>query len=145
MLDMGADYETLQGNCYATLFVVKRTRFLMAFLHSSKDGHVIADMMCKARAKIGSWPTHMRSDGAAEYNSPEVRDLFQSNNIEHEWSNPGEQHTNGAAETLVNRLGRGIRVLLLFSGLAPEFWGLALLNVVDVYNCLPHSSLKFEI
>eukprot|EP00961_Rhodomonas_salina_P264665 3577251-Rhodomonas_salina.1 len=29
--------------------------------------------------------------------------------------------------------------------MAPEFWGLALLNVVDVYNCLPHSSLKFEI
>eukprot|EP00961_Rhodomonas_salina_P040719 547142-Rhodomonas_salina.1 len=102
-------------------------------------------MMCKALAKIGSWPTHMRSDGSAEYNSPEVSDLFKSNNIEHEWSNPGEQHTNGAAETLVNRLGRCIRVLLLFSGLAPEFWGLALVNVVDVYNCLPHSSLKFEI
>eukprot|EP00961_Rhodomonas_salina_P057117 768033-Rhodomonas_salina.1 len=70
MLDMGADYETLQGNRYATLFVVKRTRFLMAFLHSSKDGHVITDMMCKALAKVGSWPTHIQSNGAAEYNSP---------------------------------------------------------------------------
>eukprot|EP00961_Rhodomonas_salina_P154452 2080525-Rhodomonas_salina.1 len=70
MLDMGADYETLQGNSYATLFVVKQTRFLMAFLHSSKDRHVIADMMCKALAKMGSWPTHMRSYGEAKYNSP---------------------------------------------------------------------------
>eukprot|EP00961_Rhodomonas_salina_P281772 3807582-Rhodomonas_salina.2 len=84
----------------------------MGFLHSSKEGHVVADIICKARAKIGSYPTHMRSDGAAEYNSPEVRELFKANNIEHEWSNAAEQHTNGAAETLVNRLGRCIRVLL---------------------------------
>eukprot|EP00961_Rhodomonas_salina_P056266 755754-Rhodomonas_salina.1 len=80
----------------------------------------------------------MRSDGAAEYDSPEVRQLFLDNNIGHEWSNAGEQFQDGTSETLVNTLGRGVRVLLLFSGMAPEFWGLALLHVANVYNYLPH-------
>eukprot|EP00961_Rhodomonas_salina_P118325 1592458-Rhodomonas_salina.1 len=129
MLNMGAEYATIQGNCYATLILVKCTWFLMGFLHSSKEGHMVAEIICKEWAKIGLYPMHMSSDGVAEYNSLEVHELFKVNNIKHEWSNAAEQHTNGAAETLFNRLGCCILVLLLFSGMEPEFWGLALLNV----------------
>eukprot|EP00961_Rhodomonas_salina_P067933 912026-Rhodomonas_salina.1 len=60
-------------------------------------------------------------------------------------SNPEEQHQNAAAETLVNVLGRGARVLLLQSGLQPEFWGLAVLHICTVANMLQHSSLNGEI
>eukprot|EP00961_Rhodomonas_salina_P067290 903639-Rhodomonas_salina.1 len=31
------------------------------------------------------------------------------------------------------------------SGLPSEFWGLAMLHVVHVYNFLPHSSVNLEI
>eukprot|EP00961_Rhodomonas_salina_P039436 530038-Rhodomonas_salina.1 len=92
--------------------------------------------MRKARAKIGSWPARMRSDGAAEYDSPEVQQLFLDNNIEHEWSNAGEQFQDCSSETLVNTLGRGVRVLLLFSGMAPEFWDLVLLHVANVCSAV---------
>eukprot|EP00961_Rhodomonas_salina_P143160 1926435-Rhodomonas_salina.1 len=64
MLDMGEETKTIQGNSYATIFVVKRTRFMVVFLHKAKSGQVVADLMRKARAKIGSWPARMQSDGA---------------------------------------------------------------------------------
>eukprot|EP00961_Rhodomonas_salina_P056637 760748-Rhodomonas_salina.1 len=118
---------------------------MVVFLHKAKSGQVVADLMSKASAKIGSWPACMLSDGAAEYDSPEVRQLFLDNNIEHEWSNAGEQFQDGTSETLVNTLGRGVCVLLLFSRMAPEFWGLSLLHVANVYNYLPHLSLHWEI
>eukprot|EP00961_Rhodomonas_salina_P074391 999252-Rhodomonas_salina.1 len=78
----------------------------MVFLHESKTGATIAGLMSKARAKIGSWPMAMRSDGAAEYDSPKVRTLFAANHINHKWSNAEQQHQDGAAETIVNMLGR---------------------------------------
>eukprot|EP00961_Rhodomonas_salina_P031089 418474-Rhodomonas_salina.1 len=64
----------------------------------------------------------MRSDGDPAYNCPEVQQLFADNNIDHQWSNAEQQFQNAASETVVNMLGRGVRVLLLMSGLPPEFW-----------------------
>eukprot|EP00961_Rhodomonas_salina_P277819 3754016-Rhodomonas_salina.1 len=141
---MGKEFKTLQGNQYATIFVVNHTRVACVFLHDCKSGPVVASLIRKARAKLGSWPARVSSDGVSEYDSPEVLAVLLENNIEHEWSNTGEQFQDGTSEALINTFGHGVLVLLLFSGLAPEFWGMALLYyVVDVYNCLPHSSLKW--
>eukprot|EP00961_Rhodomonas_salina_P157749 2123537-Rhodomonas_salina.1 len=145
MLDMGKNYATINGNSYATIFLVKRTRFLMVFLHASKTGATIAGLMSKVRAKVGSWPMTMRSDGAAEYDSPKVRALFTANHINHEWSNAEQQHQDCAAETIVNMLGRAVHVQLLMSSMALEFWGLAMMNTVHIYNCLPHSALDWQV
>eukprot|EP00961_Rhodomonas_salina_P245242 3313965-Rhodomonas_salina.1 len=65
--------------------------------------------MLKARAKIGSWPAITRSDGEAEYNSPEIQKLFANNHIDHQWSNAQQQFQNEASESVVNMLGRGVR------------------------------------
>eukprot|EP00961_Rhodomonas_salina_P127338 1716630-Rhodomonas_salina.1 len=29
--------------------------------------------------------------------------------------------------------------------MAPEFWGLAMMNTVHIYNCLPHSVLDWQV
>eukprot|EP00961_Rhodomonas_salina_P032423 437211-Rhodomonas_salina.1 len=70
----------------------------------------------------------MMSDAAKEYGSVEVDALFTKYNIEHRYSNVEQQFQNTAAETIVNMIGRGVRVLLLQSGMPPEFWGLAMLQ-----------------
>eukprot|EP00961_Rhodomonas_salina_P213096 2877946-Rhodomonas_salina.2 len=145
MLDMGADNATIDGNSYATLILVKHTRFLMVFLHTTKTGEDVERIMLKARAKIGSWPAITRSNGAAEYNSPEIQKLFVDNHIDHQWSNAEQQFQNAASKSVVNMLGRSVLVLLLTSGMPPEFWGLAMMQVLHVYNYLPHSSINFEI
>eukprot|EP00961_Rhodomonas_salina_P164894 2222029-Rhodomonas_salina.1 len=87
-------------------------------------------MLRKARAKFGYWPDYVRSDNAPEYDSPKVNAIISENHIELQWSNPHQQEQNAAAETIVNMIGRGVRVLLLQSGLSPEFWGLAAIHVV---------------
>eukprot|EP00961_Rhodomonas_salina_P148072 1993439-Rhodomonas_salina.1 len=102
-------------------------------------------MMCQARAKVGSWPACMLSDSAAEYNSPEVCSLFTEHHIDHEWSNAEQQFQDGASETIVNMLCRAVRVQLLMSCMAPEFWGLAMMNAVHMYNCLPHSAIDWQV
>eukprot|EP00961_Rhodomonas_salina_P020700 278357-Rhodomonas_salina.1 len=79
------------------------------------------------------------------YGSMEVNALFTKYNIEHWYSNVEQQFQNAAAETIVNMIGHGVRVLLLQSGMPPNFWGLAMLQVVNVCNCLPHMSLDWEI
>eukprot|EP00961_Rhodomonas_salina_P190240 2566709-Rhodomonas_salina.1 len=50
MLDMGENYATTNGNSYSTIFLVKRTRFLMVFLHASKTGATIAGLIMMSKA-----------------------------------------------------------------------------------------------
>ena len=145
MLDMGEQYCMIDGNRYATIFVSNYLRYVMLFLHADNSAPTVLNMMKHARAKAGYWPRFMRSDGAATYHSAEVSALFLEHGIEHQCSNPYEQNQNAAAETVVNMIGRGVRVLLLQSNLPPEFWGLCAHYIVTVYNCLPHSSIDFEI
>eukprot|EP00961_Rhodomonas_salina_P194806 2630686-Rhodomonas_salina.1 len=83
MLDMGPDYCTIDGNRYATTFLIKHTRFLLVFLHKDKTGKQVVNMMRMARAKIGSWPAEMMSDGDPAYDSPEVKELFLAEHIDH--------------------------------------------------------------
>eukprot|EP00961_Rhodomonas_salina_P188247 2540469-Rhodomonas_salina.1 len=142
---MGPNNLTICGNRYLTIFTNKRTRVMWPFLHRDKTGSTIVALMKKAHVKFGYWPLWMQSDGATEYCSPEVEALFAQHNIDHRISNAEQQHQNAAVETLVNVIGRGVRVLLLFSGMAPEFWGLAALHVATVYNFLQHASLNFQI
>eukprot|EP00961_Rhodomonas_salina_P259840 3511424-Rhodomonas_salina.1 len=106
---MGADNATIDGNWYATLILVKRTRFLLVFLHATKTSADVELIMLKARSKIGSWPAITHSNGAAEYNSPEIQKLFANNHIDHQRSNAEQQFQNGASKLVVNMLGRCVR------------------------------------
>eukprot|EP00961_Rhodomonas_salina_P148615 2000506-Rhodomonas_salina.2 len=129
MFEMGQEYLTLDCNHYATIFISRATCFVLLFLHKDKTGDTVATMLNQARAKFGYWPAVVRSDNAPEYDSPEVNTVILVNNIDSGWRVSGS----------------GVRVLLLQSGLPPEFWGLAVIHVVTVSNCLPHASLDFQI
>ena len=105
MLDMGENHKTLNGNRYATFFVIRKTRFVMLFLHASKSAGTVLSLMHRARAKAGYWPAYMRSDGAPEYHSPQINALFEKEHIERETSNAFQQEQNAAAETFVGTVG----------------------------------------
>jgi transposase InsO family protein len=143
MFDLGENYKTLEGNRYGTIFVARSSRYALLFLHKDKKGATIADMINRARSKFGYWPAIVRSDNAPEYDAPEVTAILDEHNIDREWSAPHLQEQNAGVETLVHMIGKGVRVLLLQSGLPVEFWGLAALHTVTVYNTLPHVSLNW--
>eukprot|EP00961_Rhodomonas_salina_P107952 1453821-Rhodomonas_salina.1 len=77
----------------------------MVFLHATKTGLHVEHTTPKARAKIGSWPAITSSNGAAEYNSPEIQKLFADKHINHQWSNAEQQFQNAASKSVVNMLG----------------------------------------
>lgn len=68
LIDMGADCLTINDNCYASLFLIRKSRYAFVFLHKTKDE--IPSIMAKAFAYAGSWPKIILSDGAGEYHSP---------------------------------------------------------------------------
>ena len=142
---MGDKYLTLGGNRYATFFVIRKTLFVMLFLHKTKSFTDTLSVYQKAVPRISSDPDVLISDGSGEYTSAAFQNHLLSKKVDHHLSNAEEQFLNGLAETFVNTVGRGVRVLLAQSGLSPQFWGLAALHVVTVYNTLPHSSLDFQI
>ena len=66
MFDMGDRFLTLGGNRYATFFVIRKTRYVMLFLHKTKTVPDLLNILQKARARAGSFPDVLVSDGAGE-------------------------------------------------------------------------------
>lgn len=140
LLDMGEDHLSLAGFRYISIFVIASSRFMYIELHKTKDGFL--EVLQRVFARAGCKPKILRSDNAGEYFTEPVNRFLLSQGIKKESSNSNEQCGNGRVETLVNAVGKGIRVSLYDANLPPEFWGFAAINFVDVYNHLPHSALK---
>eukprot|EP00961_Rhodomonas_salina_P027355 370328-Rhodomonas_salina.1 len=139
---MGADCTTINDNQYASLFLIRKSRYTFVFLHKTKDE--IPSIMLKAFAYVGGWPKIISSDGAGEYHSPEMDKMFEEKNIWHQTSCAFEQHQNAVPEKFVDVVGGMMRTSLLQSNLPIAFWGAALLYAVDCHNSTPHSSMQFE-
>eukprot|EP00286_Rhodomonas_abbreviata_P021100 CAMPEP_0181305828 /NCGR_PEP_ID=MMETSP1101-20121128/9952_1 /TAXON_ID=46948 /ORGANISM="Rhodomonas abbreviata, Strain Caron Lab Isolate" /LENGTH=1956 /DNA_ID=CAMNT_0023411799 /DNA_START=677 /DNA_END=6547 /DNA_ORIENTATION=+ len=143
LIDLGENFTTIGGNRYLSLFIIERSRFAITILH--KDRSDFKQTLQRAFAKAGFTPKVVRSDGAAEYLTPELDKFFTDNGIEHQVSNPYEQFQNAISEKFVDTLGKGLRTLLLSSELPPEFWGCAAIFYTDVYNHLLHASIGGQI
>jgi hypothetical protein len=140
VMDLGANHLSLSGYRYISVFTVATSRLMCIELHKTKDEFLPA--IQRAITRVGHMPTILRSDGAGEYFTEPVNRYLLQEHIKKETANAREQSGNGRAETLINSLGRGMRVSLYSSGLPFEFWGFAAINWADVYNHLPHSALK---
>lgn len=147
MFYMGEKHTMMSGNRYVSVFVIHRSRYAIVILHKDHTFATMRSILIRVFARAGFVPKRVRHDGAGEYISYELNKWLeeQSCYIFTEISNPHEQHQDGISEKLVDTLGKGIRTILLQSGLAPEFWGAAALYYTDVYNHLPHSALDGEI
>ena len=140
VMDIGEKHVSLAGYRYVSVFTIAKSRFTYIELHKTKDAFLFALQRVIARA--GCKPTILRSDGAGEYFTEPVNRYLIQERIKKESSNAREQFGNGRAETLINALGKGMRVSLYDSGLPFEFWGFAAINWTDVYNHLPHAALQ---
>ena len=134
--------ETLQKNRYMTIFVVLKTRYVMIFLHKSKNE--FPALLRKALAQLGRSPKILRADGAGENCSDEVDAICLEHSMQQQHSNPHEQFGNAPPETMVNNITQSVRVSLHDANLPIKYWGYAAINAVDVYNHLPHSALGMK-
>lgn len=138
-IDMGEENTTPAGNRYITVVTIIDTRFLMVFLHRTKDE--FPRILLKAFAQAGKLPKILRTDNASELNSQEVQDLLLERGVVKENSNAYEQFGNAPAEIMVNTIDNGVRAALKDANLPLHYWGFAVVNWVDIYNHLPHSAL----
>jgi histone deacetylase 1/2 len=125
-----------------TIFIIVKSRFVMIFLHKTKDE--FPHLLKKAIAQAGRTPKTLRTDNAKEYRSAEIDKFCADNKILQQSSNPHQQFGNTLPEKMVDTISRGVRVALHDANLPPNFWGYAAVNFVDVYNHLPHSSLDYK-
>ena len=139
LIDMGEKNLSSAGHRYITIFTIGDSRYVMIFVHKTKDQ--FPTLLKQAFARAGCHPKILRTDGATEYHTPAVQAILLQHGIKKETSNPNEQHGNARVETMVRALGKGIRVALYSSNMPVEFWAYAAINWVDIYNHLPHASL----
>ncbi len=142
LIDMGANNMSSAGYWYITVFTISDTRYIMIFLHKTKDE--FPTILKQALARAGTVPKIVRTDGANEYHTPAILAILLQHQIKKETSNAEEQSGNAKAETIVRALSKGIRVALYSSNVPIEFWGYAAINWVDIYNHLPHAWLQWK-
>ena len=85
----GEKLTTPAGNHYGTLFVIKKTRFAMIFLHKRKTEFL--SLLKKAIAVAGRAPKLLPTNGAGEYADKEAQAFYDSNGIVHQTTNPYQQ------------------------------------------------------
>lgn len=95
---MGKEHPTLDNNRYCSMFLIKKSRYAMIFLHEDKSAATNKAMILKAIAYTQCQPTILRSDSAKEYIA--LDRWFNRIGIWQQISNPDEQEQNGAVEKL---------------------------------------------
>jgi hypothetical protein len=139
LVDEGEKAVTPVGNKYKTIFVIAKHRYVMVFLHSSKDTATYEKILDTAIAQAGCTPKTLQSDGACEYNSAAMDNYYAKKNIFKCTMNPHQRFQDGMVEKMVDTISNGVRTMLSQSNLPPQFWGYATIYFVDIYNHLPHS------
>ena len=64
--------------------------------------------------------------------------------IDRDYAPPYTPELNGTSERFNKTIQQKIRALLIDSGLPESMWALAAETAVNVYNCSPHKTLKFD-
>jgi len=142
MIDM-SKIPTVTGKRYCTMIVERKTHFAHILLHDSKSEDTIIQIFNLVLPLLTEKPIIVKSDCAPEYHKPKIeaflKDVHGVKEMRH--SNEHNQTANGMVAKFGDKLGRGLRVALLQSGLPLAFWGAAAIMVTDLYNSTPHSGL----
>jgi hypothetical protein len=101
-------HESLQGNEYGLIFVVHKNSFIFGYPMKTKDQfpEFLRTFLLDFREIFKTFPRFielrvMRSDNAKELNSAEVKEIFASFGIIHEFSASNQQYQDGTAEKAV--------------------------------------------
>jgi hypothetical protein len=107
-MDLGDKHTSMAGYQYISIFTIAKSRFVIIKLHKTKDAFLSA--IQRAITRAGHKPSILRSDGAGEYFTEPVNRYLLQEHIKKETSNAREQFGNCRVETLINALGKGMRV-----------------------------------
>jgi hypothetical protein len=138
--DVGfVDVKTFEGHSCFSIFVDDYTKFVVAFVMSSKGQ--ASDCFLKyatiAYAKFGTKIAALRVDDGKEYKGKEILDFCSANGTIIESSDGYTPELNGTSERTMRTLTEMVRANLISSGLSKELWDEALFYSVHTLNLLP--------
>eukprot|EP00961_Rhodomonas_salina_P058107 780694-Rhodomonas_salina.1 len=84
MFDMGEEFTTIHGNCYAMMLVIMQSRFTMLFLHKEKKAGAVKEILERGFARAEVRPAILRSDGAGEYGDEALENWLLMLGIDHQ-------------------------------------------------------------
>lgn len=91
---------------------------------------------------MGEPPRWMIRDNTGEYTSEVVSQMLSDMNIRHIPDIPYNSEENWIADRFNKTFMNAVRAALISSNMSWKYWTWALLDVVDKYNQLPHSSTR---
>ena len=122
------DVESFEGHSCFSIFVDDYTKFVVAFVMSSKGQ--ASDCFRKyatiAQAKFGTKISVLRVDDGKEYKAKEFLDFCANNGTTIETTDGYTPELNGVSERMMRTLTEMVRTNLLSSGLPTELWDEAL-------------------
>ena len=106
----------------------RRTYFLSSKQQAADD---IANYLQWFKTQTGKQVRALRSDGGSEFVNERTQQMFQTNGIEQQTSNPYTPQQNGIAERTNRTLVEAARTMLLASKLPKFLWA-------EAVNCATH-------
>ncbi|KAH9459513.1 hypothetical protein Pst134EA_033031 [Puccinia striiformis f. sp. tritici] len=145
--DVAGPFEVdLHGNRYIVTLRDHATTYSFVAAIPSRD--VVPDKIMSwvqyLKNRLGRYPTHVRSDNAAEYIHP-LRRRLAAVGISLAPSAPYCPQQNGEAERLNRTIGDMGRTMLHESKLPHRFWGYAWSTAAHMHNRLPNSKTDGKV
>jgi hypothetical protein len=109
----------------------------------SKISQLIKDFVAEMKHQHHKPPMAFRTDNGGEYVTMDLKRLFKSKGIIHEFTPPYSPESNGVTERHNQTIGEAIRAMLVSAvTYDKKLWAEAVLTSVYIKNRQPHSALK---
>jgi Reverse transcriptase (RNA-dependent DNA polymerase) len=136
------------GHRYILTIVDDSTKFLHIALLQTKDAisvlNAVKEYVSFAERAHNSKIIAVRSDQGSEFICSEVSGYFESVGITQQFANVETPQQNGNVERVNRTLLEKLRTILCHSGLPLALWGELALTATLLYNCTPHSAVRFK-
>jgi len=109
----------------------------------SETTKIIKDFVTEMELQHHKTPKAFRTDNGGEYVTKDMKRIFESKKIIHEYTPPNSLESNAVAERLNGSIGEVLRAMLESAiTYDKELWAEAVLISVYMKHCQPHSELK---
>lgn len=132
--------NTTPGGCrYLMTLIDDRSRYTVVCLlrQKSDTAACIKRFVAHVKTRFGRAPCVIRSDGGGEYVNRELKEFYELEGIQTQFTTAYSPQQNGVAERKNRSLQEMATCMLLDAGLAKRFWGEAIATAAYLQNRLP--------
>jgi len=139
--------EGVNGENYSVIFVDDFSRKI--WIHNIKSkrdvGNIVIKFFNYLKTHFDLNIKYFKTDGAPEYSTPLLNELYDSHGTIHITSAPRNPQELGRSERNNRSFENCIKTILRYSNLNLKYWPYAIKSAVDVKNIIPHKGINNKI